>query len=48
MVSIHLIFYDCQELQFPDMETNLTGVMFLLPAEYSAVMCGAFPGTSAT
>ena len=39
MVSLHLIFYACLELRFPDVETNLG------PAEYSAVMCGAFPKT---
>ena len=25
--------------------TRALGVLFLVPAEYSAVMCGAFPGT---
>ena len=45
MVFIHL-FYACLELRFPDVETP--GVLFLVPAEYSAVICRAFPGSWAT
>ena len=46
MVYTQLIFYACLELRFPDLETNPgPGVLFLVPAEYSAEMCGAFRGT---
>ena len=43
---IYLLSYACLGLQFLDVETNPgPGVLFLVSAEYSAVMCGAYPGT---
>ena len=47
MVSIYFIMYTCLELRFLDVEPNPgPGVLFLVPAKYSTVMCGSFPGTS--
>ena len=44
-----LIFYACLRLRFLDVEITLDGgVLFLLSAEYSAVMCGAWPGNLVT
>ena len=50
MEFIYHIFYVCLRLRFLDVETNqglgrtpAPVVLYLLSAEYSAVMCGAWP-----
>ena len=49
MDFLYLIFYGCLRLRFLDVETNLASVvLYLLSAEYSVVMCGAWPGTLVT
>ena len=49
MNFFYLIFYGCLRLRFLDVETNPgRGVLYLLSAEYSVVMCGAWPGTLVT
>ena len=44
MDFLYLIFYVCRRLQFLDV-TLASGVLFLISAEYSAEMCGDWPGT---
>ena len=45
----YLIFVACLRLRFLDVETNPgSRVLFLLSAEYSTVVCGAWPGTFVT
>ena len=44
MDFLYLIFYACLRLRFLDVETNpgpCRGVLFLMSAENSVVMCGA-------
>ena len=49
MDFLYLIFYACLRLGVLDVETNPgRGVLFLMSAEYSAVMCRAWPGTLVT
>ena len=46
MEFIYLIFYACLRLRFLDVgQTLALGVLCLVSAEYSVVMCGAWPGT---
>ena len=49
MEVIYLIFYVRLRLRFLDVETNPgRGVLCLLAAEYSVVMCEAWPETLVT
>ena len=49
MEYLYLIFNACLKLRFRDMEIIPDpGVLFLLSAEYSEVMCGAWQGTIVT
>ena len=49
MDFLYLIFYGCLRLRFMDVETNPGPRRpVLLSAEYSVVMCGAWPGTLVT
>ena len=49
MDFLHLIFYGCLRLRFWMFRQTLAlGVLYLLSAEYSAVMCGAWPPTLVT
>ena len=47
MDFLYLIFYGCLRLWFLDVETT-PGPQRPVPAEYSEVMCGAWPGTLVT
>ena len=51
MGNLHLKFYSCLRLRFPDVETN-PGPRRPVPAscrlQYSAAMCGVCPGTLVT
>ena len=43
-IHISYVFDACLRLRFPDVETNLArGGLFPLSADYSVVMCGAWP-----
>ena len=48
--GIHMsFFYACLRLRISDVETNpASGGLFPLSADYSVVMCGAWPGTLVT
>ena len=59
MDFLYLIFYGCLRLRFLDVETNpgdvetnpddnLIIVLYLMTAEYSVVICWAWPGTLVT
>ena len=49
MDFLYRIFYVCLSLSFLDWRLTLArGFLFLLSAEYSAVMCGAWLGTLVT
>ena len=47
---LNLTFYACLRLRFKDVETNPgpRGVLFMMLAEYSVVICGAKQGTLVT
>ena len=49
MEFLYLIFFARLRLWFLDVETNLAdSVLYLMSAEYSVVMCGAWPETLMT
>ena len=49
MGTLHLKFYSCLRLRFPDVETNPGPRRLLrLAAEYPVAMCGVCPGTLVT
>ena len=49
MDFLYLIFYGCLRLRFLDVGQILARVVLnLLSAEYSVIMCGAWPGTLVT